>query len=155
MSDKYTTGRCAVCNGVTEAEYDGETGSWYPATYCGRACSNARSLQPYCHNGDCPRQICGTHTVISNGRAVGRGARPVYECPRCGLSGTAVHWAVLSGYHTATVDAAENQYLIPARTRSATDRVSRSHPVSRAYGRAYLLGLRHTEVSIPAQGMVF
>jgi hypothetical protein len=146
----YPTAPCTICHRPTEMEFDGETGSMY-ATRC-RACAKAVTEQPYCHNGDCPRQICGTRTRIANPRSVGRGARAVYICDRCGFSGTAIHWAVASSYQSAQYDAmvtlAGGLDLTRSRAKSARHSIAGSYPVGRANGRAYLLGLTHAGITV-------
>lgn len=144
------TAPCTICHRPTEMEFDGETGSHY-ATRC-RPCGKAVTEQPYCHNGDCPRQICGTRTRIANPRLVGRGARAVYVCDRCGFTGTAIHFAVAASYQSARYDAARAQAgeldLTKCRAKSARDSIARSYPVGRAHGRAYLLGLSHAGITV-------
>lgn len=132
-TDRYATAaarpnaKCWVCERKTVEWYvDPETGSITHDSTCSPACWNASALKPYCHTPECSGQVCGTITVLVNGRDIPNGAEGIYECSRgCGKRGTKAEWShaanFASGYRDKTVAMQGiDPWLVETRLRHAT-----------------------------------
>lgn len=138
--------QCNTCQRMTvEAEWDYETRDWTWWGTCSTACAQAAADRPYCHTPACRDKVCGTPTHIVNGPAVAAGQRAVYACDNCGQSGNAIWWAVQSSYRSGVYDVNSGHGLVPVRSKGARERISYTHPITRAHARAYLLGVAHAE----------